>query len=327
MKHIVVIGGGTGTTAVLSGLKQFKEYKLTVIVSMTDDGGSNAVIRDQFGLLPLSDLRKSIIALSDADQQLLREIFTYRFDKGKGLRGHTLGNLIMMGLSHIKGSEEKAVEAASRLFQITGHVIPVTVKQTNLVATYQDGVVVKGEHIIDEDETNNNGKIAHLSIDPQVQENTKAIEAIKQADIIIAGPGDLYTSTIANIIVGDVADAIANSDAYFIFINNLMTKKGQTHWMKDVDLIDEISKYAKRKPDVTLMHEGEFSKEVIDHYAKKNEHPIATSQDTKGYNIVKKDLSSHQIMKQHSGDDLVRSLVRHDAKKLGDTLHQMISQL
>ena len=149
---IVVIGGGTGTIPVLSGLKQFSEFDLQVIVSMTDDGGSNAVIRDEFGLLPLSDLRKSIIALSQNDDKLLRDIFTYRFSKGEGLIGHTLGNLILMGLTETTGSEIGAIEAVSKLFNVKGKVIPVTLDSTKLVADYTDGTKIKGEHIIDEPE-------------------------------------------------------------------------------------------------------------------------------------------------------------------------------
>lgn len=324
MKKIVVIGGGTGTTAVLSGLKKYYDYQLKVIVSMTDDGGSNAVIRDQFGLLPLSDLRKSIIALSDADQYLLRDIFTYRFDKGDGLSGHTLGNLIMMGLSNLTGSEVGAVEAVSELFGIKGRVVPVTTEKTTLVATYDDGETVKGEHIIDEPNIESDRQIMSLTIDPPVKAHDEAIEAIKQADVIIAGPGDLYTSTIANIIVGEVADAIKNSSAQFIFINNLMTKKGQTHWMKDEDLINEMEKYCGRSPDVTIIHNGKFPKDVVDYYAKKNEHPIEHVENSR-QNIILKDVVSEQITEKQAGDDLIRSLIRHDADKLGKVLHDIIS--
>jgi len=326
MKKIVVIGGGTGTTAVLSGLKQFEEFDLSVIVSMTDDGGSNAVIRDQFGLLPLSDLRKSIIALSDADQKLLRDIFTYRFDKGEGLSGHTLGNLIMMGLSSLTGSEVGAVEAVSQLFGIKGKVIPVTTEKTTLVATYDDGNTVIGEHIIDEPIKDSDRKIISLSLLPEVEANKEAIDAILHADVIIAGPGDLYTSTIANIIIGNISDAISKSPASFIFINNLMTKKGQTHWMTDIDLIKEISKYSKRKPDITLMHNGVFPEGVVEYYEKKNEYPIKESENLDGYIVLKENLVSEEIIEKQSGDDLVRSLIRHDAKKLGDILYKIIYQ-
>ncbi len=326
MKKIVVIGGGTGTTAVLSGLKKYKNYHLEVIVSMTDDGGSNAVIRDQFGLLPLSDLRKSIIALGAADKFLLRDIFTYRFDKGDGLSGHTLGNLIMMGLSNITGSEVGAVKAVSELFGVTGTVIPVTTQKTTLVATYDDGVTVKGEHIIDEPNIASDRKITNLTLDPKVSANQDAINAIKNADIIIAGPGDLYTSTIANIIVGDVAKAIKESPARFIFISNLMTKKGQTHWMTHEDLISEMEKYCKRKPDISIIHNGEFPDDVVKHYALKNEHPIKISKNKNNYTIISKDIVSEEITEKQSGDDLIRSLIRHDTKKLGKVLDEIICQ-
>jgi len=149
-RKVVIIGGGTGTTAVLLGLKKYKDLCISVIVSMTDDGGSNAVVRDEFGLLPLSDLRKSIIALSKTENGVLRDVFTYRFEEGEGLRGHTLGNLIMMGLSRMYGTEQDAIDAASKLFAVRGKIIPVTYDDVRLVAEYRDGTKVKGEHLIDE---------------------------------------------------------------------------------------------------------------------------------------------------------------------------------
>ena len=149
-KKVVVIGGGTGTVAVLHGLKKYNDLDLSVIVSMTDDGGSNAVVRDQFGYLPLSDLRKSIIALSGTKNGVLRDVFTYRFEKGDGLKSHTLGNLIMMGLADMTGSEIGAIDAASKLFNVHGKIIPVTTDDVRLVAEYEDGSKVEGEHLIDE---------------------------------------------------------------------------------------------------------------------------------------------------------------------------------
>ncbi|MBW7953920.1 YvcK family protein, partial [Candidatus Dojkabacteria bacterium] len=138
-KKVAVIGGGTGTVAVLSGLKYNTDVTLSAIVNMTDDGGSNRVVRDEFGLLPLSDLRKSIVALADAGNGIFRELFTYRFDKGEGLSSHTLGNLMLMALSDITGSEIGAIEAASKIFNCRGKVIPVTLDDVRLVAKYDDG--------------------------------------------------------------------------------------------------------------------------------------------------------------------------------------------
>lgn len=319
----MVIGGGTGTTPVLSGLKQFDQLDISVIVSMTDDGGSNAVVRDEFGLLPLSDLRKSIVALSEDHSELLRDIFTYRFSKGNGLSGHTLGNLILMGLSEIKGSEIGAVEALSDLFHVKGKVIPVTLEQTHLVAEYEDGSIVKSEHLIDEPPFEKPKRIKNLSLEPTVPGFEDAIEALVSADYIIVGPGDLYTTTLANIIVDGIAQAIRDSRAEFIFISNLMTKRGQTDTMKASDIAQEITRYTGRKPDILLLHNGVFSPEALEMYAEDGSHPIEDDLPD-GEHIIRIDLLYDEIIQKQAGDTLTRSLLRHDADKLAQILSKIM---
>lgn len=323
-KKVVVIGGGTGTMAVLSGLKQHPDLDLHVIVSMTDDGGSNKIVRDEFGLLPLSDLRKSIIALSDSEDQILRQLFTYRFEKGNGLSGHTLGNLMMVALADITGSEHAAVEAARRLFKVKGKVIPVTLHQTRLVAEYDDGERVEGEHFIDEPEKNWNRRIKSLILSENVPAHKEAIDAISSADFIVAGPGDLYTSTLANIIVDGVAQAIQQSKGKFIFVNNLMTKKGQTHGMKASHLVNEMSKYTGRVPDVVLQHAGDFHEDVLKKYQERGEHPVHDDLESpSSFDVIRVSLTHDSEVEKDKGDTLVRSLIRHDAKKLSDALYKI----
>lgn len=322
-KKVVVIGGGTGTMAVLSGLKQYPDLDLHVIVSMTDDGGSNQVVRDEFGLLPLSDLRKSIIALSDSDDQILRQLFTYRFEKGNGLSGHTLGNLMMVALADITGSEHAAVEAARRLFKVKGKVIPVTLHQTKLVAEYDDGERIEGEHFIDEPEKWER-RIKSLMLSENVPAHTEAIDAIANADFIIAGPGDLYTSTLANIIVDGIAQAVQSSKGKFIFINNLMTKKGQTHGMQASHLVNEITKYSGRIPDIVLQHAGDFHDQVLQKYKERGEYPVDDDlQAGVSFSIVRTKLTHENEIQKEKGDTLVRSLIRHDAQKLSDALYRI----
>lgn len=326
-KKIVVIGGGTGTVAVLSGLKDYIDLDIKVIVNMTDDGGSNAIVRDEFGLLPLSDLRKSIIALAESGNTILQQLFTFRFSKGNGLTGHTMGNLIMMALSEIYGSEEKAVEMASELFKIKGEVIPVTTNDVKLVAEYDNGKKVFGEHLIDEpvDEEIAKAKITNLYTEPTGKITSKAKKAIKEADFIIAGPGDLYTSTLANIIITGFKDALRKSKAKKIFITNLMTKQGQTHWMTSKDMVDEFAKYSGTIPDIVINHKGKFSKRILKKYELQNEFPIEDNlESNNGYDIVRVDLTSDSEIKAQKGDKLKRSLIRHDASKLGRILYGLI---
>jgi len=325
MKKIVVIGGGTGTMAVLSGLKKYRDFDISVIVSMTDDGGSNAVIRDEFGLLPLSDLRKSIIALAETDNVLLRQLFTYRFDKGEGISGHTLGNLMMAALAQITGGENKAVEAACRLFKVRGAVLPVTLEKTYLVATYDDGEKVRGEHLIDEPEKHSQRHIKKLIVEPAVAANPVALKAIAAANFIIIGPGDLYTSTFANIVVPGVAKAIQKSAGEIIFINNLMTKKGQTNNFTASMMVDEFARYVGRLPDLVLQHNKQPSKKVVAWYAFHGEEPIVDDLGKEQpYGIMRADLIANKTVATVPGDGLVRSFIRHDAKKLGAVLRKII---
>ena len=326
MSKLVIIGGGTGTIAVLSGLKKYTDLDLSVIVSMTDDGGSNAVIRDEFGLLPLSDLRKSIIALAETDNKILRELFTYRFSKGTGLSGHTLGNLMMMALADTTGSELEAVKAASRLFNVRGQVIPVTLETTELVAEYQSGAKVHSEHLIDEPLSFDlDDRIVKLHVEPKVPATKKALEALNTADAIVAGPGDLYTTTLANIVIDGIPEAIQKSRGKFIFITNLMTKKGQTHWMNISDQVREIENYVGRKPDVVIVHSDGFDPAIVQKYAEQDERPMAD--DLGGENsfeVVRADVVNHSEVERHVGDTLARSLIRHDAEKLGEVLRKII---
>ncbi|MBN2015654.1 YvcK family protein [Candidatus Dojkabacteria bacterium] len=326
-KKVVAIGGGTGTIPVLSGLKNHKDLDLSVIVSMMDEGGSNRVVRDEFGLLPLSDLRKSIIALSEKGNGLFRELFTYRFDKGKGFKGHTLGNIIMMALSDITGSELGAVKASCKLFDVSGEVIPVTLENVRLVAEFEDGDVICGEHLIDEPEVERNERIVNFYLKPKAKANPEARKAIKEADFIIAGPGDSYTSTLANIIVDGIPDAFKENEGEFIFISNLMTKNGQTRGMGVRDLVNEISKYTKRKPDTVLVNNAPIAKEIIQKYFKlEGEKPILDdTTDKEDYIVVRDDLISNSEVAKDKGDYLKRSLSRHDPQKLGRVLYEIIS--
>lgn len=323
-KKIVVIGGGTGTMAVLSGLKKYPDLDLHVIVSMTDDGGSNQIVRDEFGLLPLSDLRKSLIALAETDDQLLRQLFVYRFDKGNGISGHTLGNLMMIAFTDIMGSETGAIEACKKLFKVKGNVIPVTLHQTRLVAEYDDGVRIEGEHLIDEPEENWQRRIRSLLLSENVPAHEDAIVAIESADYIVAGPGDLYTSTLANIIVGGVSEAIQKSSGKFVFIGNLMTKRGQTHGMNATHLIHEITKYSGRVPDIVLQHTGDFHEEILKKYGERGEKPIEDDLASHmPFQIVRAHLTHDMELEKEKGDTLVRSLIRHDSEKLSHALYSI----
>ncbi len=322
--RVAVIGGGTGTTAVLQGLKEYQDLDLSVIVTMMDDGGSNAVVRDDFGLLPLSDLRKSIIALSKhGEEQIFRKLFTYRFSKGNGLAGHTLGNLIMVGLSEISGSELKAIDAMSVIFDVQGKILPVTTDSVRLVATYEDGSQIVGEHFIDQDGPDK--RIKSLSLNSKAVAYKGAVDAIMKANFVVIGPGDLYTSLICNLIVSGISQALRRTKAKLLYVPNLMSKKGETRGMNVSDLLAEVERYVGRKMDYVLLNNTKPSESILKRYKKDGESIIEDDLGKKGGKkvLVRADLLSDVQVRQEKGDTLKRSFIRHDSGKLGAELYSI----
>src|SRR3989344_8497527 len=198
-KRVVVIGGGTGVFTVLSGLRTYS-LNLSAIVSMADDGGSSGVLREEFGILPPGDVRRALIALSDAEKTLA-DLFTYRFEEGAGLEGHTFGNLLLTALQRTTGSFERAIEEAGKILRIARDVIPVTLDDVRLKAWLKGGGVVYGEHAIDVPAGRKIARIVRIGLTPKARPNPRAIRAISSADLIVIGPGDLYTSLLPNLLV------------------------------------------------------------------------------------------------------------------------------
>ncbi len=240
-KKVVVIGGGTGTFMVLSALKDYL-VSLTAIVSMADDGGSTGVLRDQYGVLPPGDIRRALVALSESGDTL-RALFNYRFENGD-FEGHSFGNLFLSALHKITGDFGSAVKEASRVLNIKGNVFPVTLSDVRLSAKLSDGSIIKGETNIDIPVRGiKRSKIERVWLTPAASINPEAAKALAKADMIIIGPGDLYTSLIPNLLVEGVAEAIKNSKAKKVYICNLMTKRGETDNFKGADFMREIEKY------------------------------------------------------------------------------------
>lgn len=323
--NIVVIGGGSGSSVVLEGLKKYRDLNLSVIVGMMDDGGSNAVVRDEFGLLPLSDIRKSILALADNnDNKLLRELLMYRF-ANENMKGHTLGNLLMVAMADIVGSEIEAIKTMSQMFGVRGEVIPVTLNDVRLVAEYDDGSVVKGEHYIDEPERDIN--IVKFGLDGSAKAYPQALEAILEADYIILGPGDLYTTLLPNLLVDGIKKAIKKSDAKVIYISNLMTKIGQTRHKSLKEITKIVEEHIGKRIDYVLVNNGRIPKEAYQRYIADGENLIQNNlEEEKGRVIVYKDLVANDEIKREKGDILKRSLVRHDSQKLGKVLYRIFSK-
>ena len=330
-KKVVVIGGGTGTYTSLVGLKKYP-LDISVIVSMTDSGGSNRVIRDEFGLLPTSDLRQAMVALAGEEEgDLLRKLFIYRYNQGVGISGMTFGNLFMAALTDILGSQKEAIAETCRLLHVNGNIIPVTYDNSQLVARYDNGKQVMGEHHIDEpDLTTGQHRIVGLEVFPRARANPEALEAIKNADLIIMGPGDLYTSLLCNLVVTGIAKAVAKSKAQKVFVLNLMTKFGQTTGFTGSDYLFELYKYLaggviqtilvskpfKLKGDVLKRYKEEKAEIVNDDLDFSNQSPKPM--------IIRADLVSDKIYEKQKGDILARSLIRHDPDKLAKAIVSLL---
>lgn len=320
-KNIVVIGGGTGTHTVLRGLKKYqKQLDLAAVVTMADSGGSTGRLRDEFGYLPVGDVRMALAALAsdiDEHEELLRELFNYRFDKGNGLCGHNFGNLLLVALTDILGSEEAAIRAAGRVLRVRGQVVPVTNEKVNLVATYADGVEVTGEHDIDEpDKLRLQHRITKLTVTPAATISEAAETAILDADLIVLGPGDLYTSVLANCVVDGVPEALRNSPAKIIYVCNLMTKAGQTTGMGVAEHLSEITNYIGRKPDKVLVNSAALPEDLLQRYAADNEFPVVQNLEDRACQVIEANFLATEAVHTARGDVLKRSLIRHDSRKL-----------
>jgi uncharacterized cofD-like protein len=331
-KKIVVIGGGTGTFTILSGLKKYPKLDLSVIVSMMDSGGSNRVLRDEFGLLPTSDLRQCMVALAgnDADETL-RKLFTYRYGQGVGISGMTFGNLFMAALADIyKGNQKKAIEETCEILGVKGRIIPVTFDKTNLIATYENGKQILGEHEIDEpNATQGKYKITNLEVIPKAKINKDAIKAVESADFVILGPGDFYTSVLSDVIIDGIAASLRKTKAKIIFVMNLMTKFGQTSGFVASDFIREINKYVGRNPDIVIINNSDnFPKNLLAKYKAEKAEPVKNDLNKDlslaGVKVIKRSLVSDKVYKKPSSDKLTRSLIRHDPAKLAKAVIDLL---
>lgn len=322
-KNIVVLGGGTGTFVALNGLKQYP-LNLSAVVSMSDSGGSNKRIRDEFGLLPTSDIRSCLVALSDDNGKagIIRKLFMYRFEKGEGISGMTFGNLFMAALTDILGSQADAIKQTHKVLRINGQVIPVTFTNTHLYAEYESGHVVNEEHFIDEPEHDGSVRITNLYLKPEATANPDAITAIKNADVVVLGPGDLFTSVLPNVVIRGIAEAICDTKAKKVYTLNLMTKYGQTYGFTAETHIKTLEKYlGGRVLDYVIVNNSSYPADTLKLYEEFHEEPVKDDLgEGEGYKVIRADIVNDQRIEKSKADTLVRSLIRHDSDKLAKTI-------
>lgn len=286
-RRVVTIGGGTGTFSLLSHLKKY-QFNISAIVTMSDSGGSSRRLMDEFRRqLPLGDLRMSLVALA-RNGALWREVFMHRFEQtkddgtsqqGRGVGGHSLGNLILKGLQDINnGDLLLAIEDAQELLNTAGRVLPVTLEQTTICANLADGTTICDETEID---TRGNKDLGELSpivrlrlVPEDAPACAQAVRAIRRADTIIIGPGDLYTSLLPNLLVCDIARAVRESDAEKVYVCNLMTKHGETDNYKASEFVEAIHRYLGGRVDRVIVNDGPFMPEVLEMYAQEKSEPV-----------------------------------------------------
>lgn len=312
---IAVIGGGTGSFTLLSALKEHTNA-LAALVNMADDGGSTGVLRDELGALPPGDVRQCLVALSNTPE--MRDLFNYRFEEGS-LQGHAFGNLFLTALEKMTGDFAQGVELASEVLNITGVVEPITLTNVKLVMRDEQGIETRGEF-----------KIAHEKfgserpefwLEPVAEANPKAIAAIYHADIVVIAPGNLYGSLAPALIVPGIGEALAKSEAFKLYVCNLVTKPGQTDNYSVSDFADEIERLAGRPfLDAVLFNTQQPSSDLLKKYAADGELAVNHNQallDKAHYVAAGANLLAGKIWENRNKSDPIasaRTLIRHDPK-------------
>ena len=308
---VVVIGGGTGLSTMLRGLKLYTR-NITAIVTVGDDGGGSGKLRADLGMLPPGDIRNCILALADTEP-IMEDLLQYRFNEGS-LKGQSFGNLFLAAMAGISENFEDAVQKMSSVLAVTGKVLPVTLDDMKLIAELENGNIVEGESIIPDEVVNQKTKIKKLKINPEkARPLIDALFAIKDADAIVMGPGSLYTSIIPNLLVEDIVDAIEKSDAIKIYISNVMTQPGETDNFSVSDHIKTLMKYnGKNSIDYVIANNGTIPEEIKERYLKKGSKLVDLDYD----NI--KDLNVEVI--ETDLIKIAKGYVKHDSDHLAQIL-------
>jgi uncharacterized cofD-like protein len=318
-KKIVTIGGGTGQFTLLSGLRDHADLDITAVVSMMDSGGSTGRLRDEYGVLPPGDVLKCILALSPY-RDFARNIFLRRFLLDRRLKGHTAGNMLLTILSQYTGSFPSGINALAEILESRGVILPVTVDRATLVAELTDGNRIFGENAIDRPEHTQRETIRDVFLVPHhgdsISVHPPVIDAIIGADVILIGPGDLFTSIIPNFVVPGVTEAIQKTKAHVIYILNIMTKYGETHEFAAVDFVEKVESNIRRSIQTMIYNTAVPDQNLLETYRAERSEPVCVSPDAvywKDYDIQGADILNT------SGN-----VIRHDSKKLANLIRRIL---
>ena len=307
---VVAIGGGTGLSMLLRGVKRYTS-NITAIVTVGDDGGSSGRLREEMGILPPGDIRNCIAALGD-DEDLITELFQYRFKTGEGLEGHSFGNLFLTALCSITGNMVKAIKESASVLNIRGVVLPATLDDMKLGAEFEDGRIIHGESNIPEA----HGQIKRLFTEPKnCQALPEAIDAIGDADLIILGPGSLYTSVIPNLLVNGIVDAVLKAKAKKIYVCNVMTQPGETTDYTVASHINALFKHAggKKIVDAVLVNNS-LPDNISEGYAQSGSIPVRL--DMENINPIGVEIVSQKLIQENK-----QGLVRHSSNRVARAIH------
>jgi uncharacterized cofD-like protein len=314
--NVVVIGGGSGQSTILRGLKLIEDIHLTAIVTVADDGGSTGRLRKSYHIPAMGDIRSVMIALAE-EEGLLSTLMSYRFEDAKSqydneLAGHNLGNLILTALTQKTGSFMEAVESISKVLNVKGDIVPSTHQVVTLLAKMEDGTIVKGESNIPKARH----KITDVYYDVPVSASKEAIHAIEKADVIILGIGSLYTSLCCNLIIKEISKALEKSKAYKIYVSNAMTQSGETENYSMEDHVEALRKHAKFKLDAVLWAKDRIPEDVLVRYQKENAEAVKQSQSKHDYVLF-----SEKLLNFDSGR------VRHDPQLIKKFFEKLFRKL
>ncbi|MCI5835628.1 MAG: uridine diphosphate-N-acetylglucosamine-binding protein YvcK [Firmicutes bacterium] len=311
-KKVVVLGGGTGMSCLIRGLKKFP-LDITTVVSVCDDGRSTGRLRNEFNIPAVGDIRQILVSLSETEP-LVEKLLNYRFNTTSDLNGHTVGNLLLTASSNITGNMSDGIETLGHVLNLKGRVLPLTEDNVTLMAKMQDGSIIEGEHSI----TEYNGKIEQVYYKEEPIINEAVLNAIKEADLIILSMGSLYTSIIPNLICKDIINEIDKSKAKIVYTCNIMTQPGETDDYKVSDHIKTLNKYlGKRKIDVVIANNGKIDRKLARKYSNlEQKDPVVLDvKETKEENV--KIISENLVI-------IENNLLRHDILKLGFHIFSLV---
>ena len=311
--RVVAVGGGTGLSTILSGIKLFTS-NITAIVTVTDTGGSSGRLRDEMDMLPPGDIRNCLVALADAGP-LIRDLFQYRFEVGEGLKGHSFGNLFITALSKVTGDFERAIAESSKVLAIRGRVIPSTLEKVTLVGEFMDGSTLEGETNI----TDAQKPLKNIRLKPDnCRARPEALDAIDNADLILFGPGSLYTSILPNLLIKEIYDAVLKSDAYKVYIANVMTQPGETDNYSAWDHLRILLEHTDpRIVDACFVNVEPIPDEVVGRYKEKGAAKVELDLEQirqKGYEVIEGRIIKIDGQVRHDPEALARLIFDHYLK-------------